>query len=246
VVGERLKNKVAVRLLDQKYEESRLWLYPRRVCSAVRISNPCQSCWTFPLPGVYRDILGIGKAGRHASCRNLFKDLIILPLPCLYISEVVCCVRSNTEKMKHNEEVHDHCTRQKSDFHIQFRRTKLFKNSTANVGVKLYNKFPNTIKRLEKIQEFKRRLKYFLLQHIFCSVDEYVSSIRFASFLDHYFAVQRQAYELYRLRSQLLLLILKQKNMYQLKAITVISEGGSGNKSLKRLLRRNLSNNFYW
>jgi hypothetical protein len=49
-------------------------------------------------------------------------------------------------------------------------------------------------------------------------------------FSDHYSAVQRQAYKLYRLRSQLLLLILKQKNMYQLKAITVISEGGSGNK----------------
>jgi len=52
----------------------------------------------------------IGKAGQHASCRNLFKDLNILPFPCLYISEVVCCVKSNTEKMKYNEEVHDHCT----------------------------------------------------------------------------------------------------------------------------------------
>jgi hypothetical protein len=55
----------------------------------------------------------IGKVGQHASYRNFFKDLIILPLPCLYISEVVCCVKSNTEKMKYNEEVHDHCTRQK-------------------------------------------------------------------------------------------------------------------------------------
>jgi len=79
------------------------------------------------------------------------------------------------EKMKYNE-VHDHCTCQKSDLHIQFCRTTLFKNSRANVGVKLYNKLPNTIKRLEKIEEFKRRLKYFLLQHIFYSVDEYMSS----------------------------------------------------------------------
>jgi hypothetical protein len=117
----------------------------------------------------------IGKAGRHASCRNLFKDLNILPLPCLYISEVVCCVKSNMEKMKYNEEVHDHCTRQKSDLHIQCCRASLFKNSSANVGIKLYNKLPNKIKRLEKIQEFNRRLKYFLLQHIFYSVDEYMS-----------------------------------------------------------------------
>jgi hypothetical protein len=80
------------------------------------------------------------------------------------------------EKIKYNGEVHDHCTHQKSDLHTQYCRTKLFKNSSANVGIKLYNKLPNTIKRLDKIQEFKRRLKYFLLQHTFYSVDEYMSS----------------------------------------------------------------------
>jgi hypothetical protein len=78
--------------------------------------------------------------------------------------------------MKYNEEVHDHYTRQNSDLHTQFCRTTFFKNSSANVGIKLYNKLLNTIKRLDKIQEFKRRLKYFLLQHIFYSVDEYMSS----------------------------------------------------------------------
>ena len=72
--------------------------------------------------------------------------------------------------------VHDHCTRRKSDLHIQFCRTTLLKNSSTNVGIKLYNKLPNTIKTLEKLQEFKIRLKYFLLQHIFYSVYEYMSS----------------------------------------------------------------------
>ena len=48
--------------------------------------------------------------------------------------------------------------------------------SSANVGIKLYNKLPNTIKRSDKIQEFKRRPKYFLLQHTFYSVDVLVSS----------------------------------------------------------------------
>jgi hypothetical protein len=54
--------------------------------------------------------------------------------------------------------------------------TTLLKNSGGNVGIKLYNKLPNTIKWLDKIQEFKRRLKYFLLQHTFYSMDEYMSS----------------------------------------------------------------------
>jgi hypothetical protein len=80
------------------------------------------------------------------------------------------------EKIKYNGEIHDHCTRQKLDLHTQFCRTTLFKNSGTNVGIKLYNKLPNTIKQLDKTQEFSRRLKYFLLQHTFYSVDEYMSA----------------------------------------------------------------------
>jgi hypothetical protein len=80
----------------------------------------------------------------------------------------------NLEKMKSNEEVHDHCTCQKSD-HTQFCRTTLFNNTSGSVAIKLFNKLPDTIKRLEKIQEFKRRLKYFLLQQIFYSVVKYMS-----------------------------------------------------------------------
>jgi hypothetical protein len=78
--------------------------------------------------------------------------------------------------MKYNEGVHDHCTRQKSDLHIKFCRAILLK-AVVQMWVQictincLYNKLPNIIKRLAKIQEFKRRLKYFLLQHIFYSVD---------------------------------------------------------------------------
>jgi hypothetical protein len=41
----------------------------------------------------------ISNVGRNASCRNLFRDLNILPLPCLYMSEVICYTKSNIEKM---------------------------------------------------------------------------------------------------------------------------------------------------
>jgi hypothetical protein len=78
-------------------------------------------------------------------------------------------------KMKCNEEVHDHCTCQKKNLHAQFCRTTLFKNSSVNVGIKLYNKLPNKIKELEKIWKFKKKTKVFLLQHTFYSVDEYMS-----------------------------------------------------------------------
>jgi hypothetical protein len=77
-------------------------------------------------------------------------------------------------KIKYNE-VHEHCTRQKPDLYVQLCRITLFKNSSTNMGIKLYNKLPNTIKKLETIWVFKQRLKYFLLQHISYLVDEYMS-----------------------------------------------------------------------
>jgi len=77
-------------------------------------------------------------------------------LPSFYIIN-----ESSMENMKYNEEVHDHCTCQKSDLHIQFCKITLFKNSSANVGIKLYNKLPNTLKSLEKIQEFKRQVFFY-------------------------------------------------------------------------------------
>jgi len=126
----------------------------------------------------------IGRVELHVSCRNLFKDLNILTLPCLYISEVVCKIRSNWEQMKENEEIHDHSTCQKSDFHTQYCRTTLFKNGYENVGIKLFNKLPNTIKKVEKTQAFKRRLQKYLMQHIVtvpsCSYKDLTSSRQFA------------------------------------------------------------------
>jgi hypothetical protein len=76
-----------------------------RYCLTLWGGDP-ESIRIFPLHKKATRI--INKAVSHDSCRNLFKDLNILPLPCLYISEVVCCIISNMEKFKYNEEVHDH------------------------------------------------------------------------------------------------------------------------------------------
>ena len=116
----------------------------------------------------------IGKVGRHISCRSLLKDLNILSLPCLYISEVVYRVKSNCGQVKQNGEIYDYFTRQKSDFHTQFCRTTLYKNSCENAGINLFNKLPHTIKRRERPQETKRRLQNILMQHVFYLVEVYI------------------------------------------------------------------------
>jgi len=39
----------------------------------------------------------------------------------------------------------------KSDLQVQFCKTNLLRNRVANVGIKLYNKLPNKLKKLENI-----------------------------------------------------------------------------------------------
>jgi hypothetical protein len=75
-------------------------------------------------------------------------------VPCLYISEIVCYIKINIDLLEINTEIHDHNTRQNSDFHNQFCRTSFFKNSVVNIGIKLYNKLPNHMKKIEKNETF--------------------------------------------------------------------------------------------
>ena len=42
------------------------------------------------------------------------------------------------------------------------------------MGIKLYNKLPPVIKNLEITQEFKSRVKDFLMQHMIYSVEEFL------------------------------------------------------------------------
>ena len=73
----------------------------------------------------------LGKIGCQVSSRNLFRDMNILPFPCLYISEMVCWIKSNMGRMISNKEVHVYYTRQKLDHH-QFCRRNVAKNSSIN------------------------------------------------------------------------------------------------------------------
>jgi len=68
----------------------------------------------------------------------------------IYISEVVYKAISNGKQTKQNKELHNYKTCQKSDFHTQYCRTNLYKSSYENAGIKLFNKLPDTIKRIKK------------------------------------------------------------------------------------------------
>jgi len=51
--------------------------------------------------------------------------------------------------------------------------TALFNRSVMNMGIRLYNKLPTRIKKLDSFRDFKRKLKLFLLVHPFYSLNEF-------------------------------------------------------------------------
>lgn len=52
------------------------------------------------------------------------------------------------------------------------------KKSVINMDIRLYNKVPVTIKKLSSYKSFKRELKYFLMNQVFYSIDEFLLLIR--------------------------------------------------------------------
>jgi hypothetical protein len=109
----------------------------------------------------------ISNTGRYTSCREFFRALKILPLPCLYISEIVCYIKINIDRLEPNTEIHDYNTRQNMDLHVQSCRTNLFKKSVLNMGITLYNKLPSHMKKIEKMKHFKKEVRSFFIATYF-------------------------------------------------------------------------------
>ena len=68
----------------------------------------------------------ISNVGRDTSCRVLFKTLIILPFPCMFIMGTVCYINMNTGRLEKNSVRHNYNTRHRSDLQSQFCRTDIF------------------------------------------------------------------------------------------------------------------------
>ena len=85
----------------------------------------------------------ICSVNRRSSRRELFKLLNILPVPCVYIMETVCYIKSNNKGLKQNSAIHYYKTSHRLDFQTQFCRTNMLKKSVNNLGTKLYNRLPN-------------------------------------------------------------------------------------------------------
>ena len=121
---------------------------------------------------VIRTMCGVG---RDTSCKKLFKECRLLTITSLYILEVLCFIKKYKLEPQKNEQIHDHNTRGSQHLHIKPCKINLQKKSVINMGIRLYNKLPKNIQQEERYKSYKRKMKGFLIDNAFYSLDEYLN-----------------------------------------------------------------------
>jgi hypothetical protein len=112
--------------------------------------------------------------GRRDSCRQLFRQLQILPLPSQYTFSMFVFVNKNRELFLSNSEIHDINTRYNHNLHLASTNLTLVQKGVLYSGSRIYNRLPLSIKALSNdAKSFKTTLQGYLIEHAFYSLDEY-------------------------------------------------------------------------
>jgi len=77
--------------------------------------------------------------GNRESCRNLFKELNILPLMSQYILSLLTFVSNNREE---NFEIHNINTRHTSNLHLPRAHLNFYQKRVYYSGIKIFNSLP--------------------------------------------------------------------------------------------------------
>ena len=112
--------------------------------------------------------------GNKESCRNLFKELDILPLMSQYILSLFTFVSNNREEYFANSEIHNINTRHTSNLHLPRARLNIYQKGVYYSGIKIFNSLPQDIKTyIDNKRTFKKAVKKFLYTYSFYSLNEY-------------------------------------------------------------------------
>ena len=112
----------------------------------------------------------ITKAGKRNSCRQLYKQLQILPLPSLYIFSILVFA-NNRSLFLSNSEIHDRNTRYNHNLHLSSTNLTMVQKGVLHSGSNIYNHLPLHITMLSKdAKQFKSKLRSHLIEHTFYSL----------------------------------------------------------------------------
>jgi hypothetical protein len=122
-----------------------------------------------------KKIITIMAVAKHKpSCRSLFKQLEILPVPCQYILSFMSFIINNQEIFQTNSPINNINTSNKHHLHGPKTNQSCFKKkSTFYVGIKIFNSLQPSVTILKNDKaKFKAAVRKCLHTHPFNSVDE--------------------------------------------------------------------------
>jgi hypothetical protein len=116
-----------------------------------------------------------GCGNRH-SCRNLFRQLGMLPFKSQYIYSVLLFVLKNRKLFITNHNAHNLQIRQSNNLYLPTYILTLYQKGVYFTGIKLFHNLPLEVKEIVQIpKQFKISLRRYLITHCFHDLDEYYS-----------------------------------------------------------------------
>jgi hypothetical protein len=103
---------------------------------------------------------------KRDSCRDLLKNVKILPFYSQYIFSLIIFVIENKSKYNLNSDIYNINTRQKFNFHQYSTNLSLNQKGVYSFGIKVFNYLPRTLKKgIDNNKQFKIALKQYLHTH---------------------------------------------------------------------------------
>lgn len=114
----------------------------------------------------------VGVNGRTC-CRNIFKDLNILTIPCVFIFHLLLLAKTELSNLPSLNNGH-YYTRNQTLLEIPKHNLRLYEKSSRYLAIKAYNKLPPSFKTL-KLNQYKKQIKDMLKDKCYYSFEEYIS-----------------------------------------------------------------------
>jgi hypothetical protein len=116
-------------------------------------------------------------SSKNTSCRQLFRDLNILPIQSQYIHTTLLFVTENKDQFLSKSQVHKINTKQTSDLYVPTINMAVYQKGVCYSGIKIYNHLPTAIKDLSGDKnKLKLALKGYLLHSSFYITEEYFNT----------------------------------------------------------------------
>lgn len=112
----------------------------------------------------------------HERSKPLFQLLKILPLPTLYLYQLIMVVKKNCHQFIKNRDLYlteGLNTRNSNELRIPSHTTAFFKKGARYNAIKAFNALPALIKTIENPALFKKKLKLYLLDNMVYRFDEF-------------------------------------------------------------------------